>query len=468
MTVVGILFALACCVVVATGMLIAFALLRRRQREKGFEAIDELRRHALPIISSLAAGTLDYRNAFQALSESTHGPEQAFLVEHLLFGGSHPTPISTQTLRRLAMDFGLVKLWEQGLRGHFEAGSWREALSHPEVALEGVRPLNFLLRARSAERLGLVRHQPSWHLLVEALDDPHPDVCSAAARALGAIAEPQSFSALVERLQAVVLKSSTGLSFRVVKAALVGFPLEQAGGLAESLKHSHPHVRFLATDVIREMVETQARRERDFLLRAENFAPELSELFLTSLAFDANPDVRARAAPVIARLDDPRAVLGLVALLGDFQWFVRLHAVRASAQQRLARLVEPVAHRLTDPNWRVREAAVRTLLSFGSAGARRLVGHFLATQDRYSLEQIAEELQRTGLPPALLAEYGYDGDRRLAQLVERLIGMGKSSCALALLQSGADHGVGEKLLEDFSHPTRSQARPVAKGAAAGG
>ncbi len=225
---------------------------------------------------------------------------------------------------------------------------------------------------------------------------------------------------------------------RHIKAALVGFPLRQARELALSLKHPHPRVRFLAADVVREMVECAAGAAGGLVLRREDFAPELAELFLTGLVFDENPDVRARAAPVIAHLDDPRTALPLVMLLDDAQWVVRLYAVRALAQRRFVALAEHVTRRLTDANWRVREAAVRTLLSFGPASVERLLGHFVTTQDRYSLEQIAEELQRAGLLPVLLSEYGHQGDGRKTQVIERLIGMGKSNL-LAVLESGADH-----------------------------
>jgi HEAT repeat protein len=97
---------------------------------------------------------------------------------------------------------------------------------------------------------------------------------------------------------------------------------------------------------------------------------------------------------VIARLDDPRVVLRLVALLDDPVWFVRLHAVRALAHRRAVTLAEHVTRQLTDANWRVRAAAVRTPLSFGPVGDKQVVEHFFATEDRSSSEQIAEELQR--------------------------------------------------------------------------
>ncbi len=441
-TAIEILFAITLCTLLATGTLIAFALVRRTQRDKHFREIDEVRRLSFPIISSLAARTLDYQPALQALREIlAFRPDQALIVERVLFGGKSPATVPIPVLRQLAVDFGLVELWERRLLGGFEPMTLRQAVSYPESALERIRPLSFLLRARSAERFGLIRHAPSWQALVRALDDPHPDVRGAAARALGAIAEPQSFPALVERLEAVVLTPSAGLSVRHIKAALVGFPLRHSRELAGSLEHTHPRVRFLAADVVREMVARGAGAEEGLVLRREDFAPELAELFLTRLVLDDNPDVRARVASVIARLDDPRAALRLVLLLDDAQWFVRLHAVRALAQRRLVTLAEHVTRPLTDANWRVREAAVRTLLSFGPSGVERLVGHFHTTQDRYSLEQIGEELQRPNLLPVLLGEYCRDGDGRKAQVVERLIGMGKSNRLRTALDRGGDHSL---------------------------
>jgi HEAT repeat protein len=273
------------------------------------------------------------------------------------------------------------------------------------------------------------------------LEGVHPQVRSAAAFALGAIAEPQSFPALVERLQNIALTPSAGLSLPHIKAALACFPLRQASELVKLLKHPHPRVRYLAADVVREMVvrpPCAGGAEELELLKPEDVAPELGELFLTRLVFDDNPDVRARTAPVIACLDDPRAVWQLVALLNDVQWFVRLHAVRALAQPRFGTLAEHLSRRLTDVNWRVREAVVRSLLSFGPAGAERLLQHFLTTQDRYSLQQIAEELQR-GLRSVRPGQDGVWGKR---QVMERLIILGKASYSPSRVDSGADESLG--------------------------
>jgi HEAT repeat protein len=366
----------------------------------------------------------------------------------VLFGQKNQAMISLPVLQLLAVDLGLVEFWEQHLGGRSAPGN--SAFSRSGSALERIGPLGFLLRARSAERLGLIRHRPSWCVLVRALDDPHPDVRSAALRALGAIAEPQSFAALAERLQAEALAPSGILSVPELKGALVCFPLSETRELAPLLEHPHPRVRVLAAEVVREMVAPRSGVEEDLPLRPEDLAPELAELFLTRLALDENPDVRARAATVIARLADPRAGLRLGMLLEDAEWFVRLHAVRAVAQRRFIKLARNVTEHLTDANWRVREAAVRTLLSFGLAGAERLREHFLTTQDPYSLEQIVEELQRHGLLPLLLDDFGHDSDARKTRVIERLIRMGKNSSLLTVLDGATDHRPYEPLLEELA------------------
>jgi len=165
------------CTLLAVGTLIALALVRRKQRAKRFREVDELRRLSFPIISSLAAGTLDYEPALQVLSEIfPSGPDRAQVVERVLFGGVNPASISMPVLRRLALDFGLVELWERRLLCCTNPVSWRQAVSHPENTLGRIRTLRILPRAQSAERLGLIGHAPSWRLLVRALEDPHPEV----------------------------------------------------------------------------------------------------------------------------------------------------------------------------------------------------------------------------------------------------------------------------------------------------
>lgn len=439
-------------VLLGIGALVATAIARRQRRERYFQRIDELRQRYSPVISAILTQKIEYERGREVL-RGISGFDRDSVLEQLCLERK-PTLEQVPILRRLCEDLGLVKLWHERLMGKVSASSFREAVARPEGFLERVGRLRFLIRAKSADNLGIVQHRPSWPLLVKALEDPHLDVQAVAVRSLATIQEPESFPPLVERLHAVVLKpGTTRISLRSAKTALVSFPLNQAAGLVGSLAHSHRRIRFLATDIIREMVERLAAWEEDFVLESKVFAEELAGLFLTQLCFDENPDVRARAAPVVAYLPDPRATPVLLTLLEDSQWFVRLHAVRALAKRKFLPQAPHIARRLTDAQWMVREAAGRTLLVFGRVGIEQLVNHFLATEDRYSREQIVDEMQRAGLIPGLLTEYATQRGGREDKVIEQLVSMGKTSYMVALLHHSSDRILRRKFLENFGrHP----------------
>jgi HEAT repeat protein len=438
-------------VLLGTGALMVATIARRQRRDKYFQRIDDLRQRYSPVITSLLAQKLEYERGLAVL-KGISGRDRIFVLEQLCLE-KRPTLDQVPILRRLCEDLGLVKVWQQRLSGRLDASTIREALGRPGGLLERVGRLHFLVRAKAADNLGIIQHRVSWPLLVKALDDPHPDVQAVAVRSLAAIQEPDSFAPLVARLHAVVLKPSSTLSLRAIKTALVSFPLKQTVGLIPSLNYSHRRIRFLATDIIREIVERHAAWEEEFVLDVKVFPPELSDVFLNQLCFDENPDVRARAAPVISHLEDPRATPVLLTLLEDTQWFVRLHAVRALAKRKYLSQALQVAQRLTDLHWMVREAAARTLLVFGRAGSDHLASHFLRTEDRYSREQIADEMQRAGLIPSLLAQYGSGEDGAEGQVIEQFAQMGKTSYLISVLQSSSERDLRKKFLQGFGrHP----------------
>ncbi len=432
-------------VMVLTFGFVAGAIGRRRRRERYFEKLDELRHQVAPLIAGIVEQTADYPKAFALLQELSAKSDAAMFeqlcVERL------PPPDKLPVLAKLCEDLGLVKRWQAHVGGLLEKRG---------IVGLFVRVFRFgyLERARAAESLVAIRHRASWPLLVKALSDPHPDVREVALRGLGTLAEPESFPALAERLQTVILKPDTpGLAFRTVKAAIVNFPLSMAAELIPTLKHQHRRIRFLTTDVIREMVEKAAASEYGFTLNERNFSAELLELFLNNLSYDENADVRARAAPVIAYFRDIRAVPVLLSLLEDPEWFVRLHTVRALAKPKFETQLPEIARRLADPRWMVREAAVRTLQSFGAEGTATLYDYFLSSEDRYSREQIADEWQRAGLIPGLLAQYAGGRDGREHRVLEQLAHKGKTSYVVGLLLGTAEPGVRKKFLEDFGrHP----------------
>jgi HEAT repeat protein len=434
-------------VLLGTGALVALAIGRRQRRERYFERLDDLRQRYGPVISALFSRKIEYERGLEAL-KGIVGLDRLYFLEQLMFERT-PTAAQVPVARQLSEDLGLIKAWQSHLAGHFDVASLRDALARPEGVLQRVGRLNFILKAKSAENLGVIRHQPSWPLLVKALNDPHPDVQSVAARSLAAIGETESFPALLARLQDIVTRPSSKISLRSVKSVLVSFPLKEAQRLMPSLQHEHPRVRFMAVDIIREMTEREAALDEDFVLNAGMCGPELGEILLTHCCFDDNADVRARSAPIISYLSDVRATPVLLTLLDDPQWFVRLHTVRSLAKRKFLSQAESISRRLTDAHWLVREAAAQTLLVFGRAGVDQLADHMLSTQDRYSREQIADEMQRTGLIPTLLTQYSTSTDKREAQVFGQLADLGKTSYLLSTLISSSDRNLRKKFLADF-------------------
>ena len=450
-----IVFALFLLALLGNLILIGIVFLRRRRREQFFKRIDALRERYSPVLAGVLCGRIAYPAGLEQL-RGISGADRLFILERLCLE-KKPTPAEEPVLRRLCEDLGLVKIWQQRLMGQIDQASLRDALVSQQGLLRRVKFLHFLIRSKSAENLGLIHHEASWPLLVKALEDANPDVQVVAVRSLGAIQHPGSFLPLVEQLHKAVLESAPILSVRTLKSALVSFPLLSARELQASLRHPNPRIRFLATDVIREIVEREAGNNPDFRLDRRNLSDEMVETFLKDLPFDANPDVRARSAPVIAYLADQRAAFTLFTLLEDSAWFVRLHAVRSLAKRRFLPYTGRFSAALTDTNWRVRETAVRTLRGFGPPGLELLTAHFLATSDRYSREQVADEFQRAGLIPELLTRCVETGNGRETAVLKNLAEMGKTSYMISVLAIGKGKGeLRKKFLQQFGRSSDPQ------------
>lgn len=443
-----VVFAIVLVIVFGTAALVALAIARRQRREKYFQRIDEMRQRFSPVISEIINQKTEFEKGFDALNKGITGLDRVYILEQLLLE-KPPRPAQIPLLRRLCEDLGLVEIWQRRLAGKFDVGTLHDALSRPEGIVQRIGRLGFLVRATSAEYLRIVQHKASWPLLVTALNDRHPDVQSVAARALAAIEEPKSFPALVERFHKMILRPTGKMSLRTIKSALVCFPLNQCSALLPSLTHTHPRIRFLSVDIIREMVERKESQDEDFILDSRLFPTVMADLFLTKLCFDNNADVRARSARIIANLADGRATPVLLTLLEDSEWFVRLHTVRALAKRKFLPQADRVAAHLTDSHWMVREASAKTLLVFGRVGINQLEEHFLQTQDGYSREQIADEMQRTGFIPSLLAQYGVESESRDARVLKLLATMGKTSYLVAVLRGHSDLNLRKKFLAEF-------------------
>jgi HEAT repeat protein len=417
------MLALTLCALIA--LLAGFALVRRALHSLG-SGRGNTRRTLLAGIESILAGSVDYETGLHCLREYLEDARR-LVIERL---AADTRPERTAILNRLCSDLGLVSRWRSQLERPYTwtlSTLFRQGLQ----PVERIPGLRFVARAEAAENLGLVRDAASWRLLAAALDDPHLAVRSVAARALARIQEPAGFRALARKLQSVVLCDSRALSVRSLWMALASFPLAHAADLLGMLKHPHPRVRFLGADAIATMVKRAGSRTSPQVSIPESIA----EIFLQRLVVDRSPDVRARAADVIGRVDDLWAAPALVLLLEDREWFVRLHATRALANHASGP-IEALNRRLTDSNWRVREAAVQTLAGRGREGMRFLLAHFLKTQDRYSREQVAEQIERRGLIPSVLKAFGDPGATIETRFIKGVVRMGRTAALTAALQDG--------------------------------
>jgi hypothetical protein len=219
------------------------------------------------------------------------------LLEPLLLKCCSAPPLAT-ALQELCLELGLIDVWQRRILGQFVRVSFGQALSSPDGLFHFFPRLRFLLRARSARNLGLLCHQASWPILAMALDDPHPDVQQVALRSLAALREPQSFPALLDRMDKAVMQNHSPLSLHSLKAAMAKFPLSQALQLLPALRHPHPRARSAAVEILLEMAKREPAGDRAFFQYKSVFDHELA-----TLASDADPEVRAVTAELIAILD---------------------------------------------------------------------------------------------------------------------------------------------------------------------
>jgi HEAT repeat protein len=192
--------------------------------------------------------------------------------------------------------------------------------------------------------------------------------------------------------------------------------------LLPSLRHEDRRLRAQAIAILRMMVCRETECQPNLTLTQELLAPELVELLLTELATDSSADVRASSAEVIVYLADARVKSVMRKLIADGQWFVRLRAIRALSRLRHASASLPLDVRkcLYDPDCRVRETAIHTLIAFGHEGKRHLYEHFLAAADRTVRQQIVEAIEHTGLMSGLVEEYSAGIKGAGALMIEHL------------------------------------------------
>jgi HEAT repeat protein len=367
------------------------------------------------------------------------------LLEPLLIKCGSAAPLA-EALRELCLELGLVDAWQRRLLGQVVPVSFAEALGRPEGILHYFSALRFVLRARSARNLGLLGHRESWPVLARALDDSHPDVQQVALRSLARLGEPQSFPAILERLDKTLTENRPGLSLHALKSAMVRFPISQAMQLLPALRHPHPRLRLAAGEILREMIKSDAAGKQALFQYRALFDRELA-----ALAFDADSEVRAIAGELIAQFAVALPSADLCRRLEDPQWSVRLGALETVVQQPAAFGPDELKTLLCDPHRMVRQAAVRALLAHGPTGVSKLYELFLETNDEALMEQIIQELEASGMVESLLENFGSAPESLETRVVERLVVLRAGHYLQAEVGGGGRHLL-RVLLEKSARP----------------
>jgi HEAT repeat protein len=214
---------------------------------------------------------------------------------------------------------------------------------------------NAVRRARAAAFLGNVGDEDSVQALCEALHDAHPDVRSAAARALGNVGRPEAAAALLGTLGAERGSPDAVQAGTIVSALLSLGPTAAPAALAAARSASATRQAMA--------IETLG------LLGHVPAAGVLIGLLATEQA--GGMEVRTRSARALGRIGSPQAVPVLAEILGgDHPWPLRAVSAKALGEIGAASAVEALYPLLNDPEAVVVVNVARALASTAEGRAR--------------------------------------------------------------------------------------------------
>lgn len=396
-----------------------FLLLRRRRRDRYFAAKDVARKRYTHPLESYLAGGMELVEVLRRLAPMKTAAEWDAVVELTALSLAAPAGARRS---RLLWRTGHVQRWAEKAFGRRRGRelvqaafaprphrATRTAASPSWMRKFSSQRLFSVPRALALHELGQLAPEHANVFLAEALLDPAVVVRRLAVESMGENRSPQAIPLLLEELRRAV-EEGNDVSLRTIKSALVRYSVGDMEAFLPFFRHATQRMRFFVMDTLREIC---TRTGGGTLLGAEAFSAKMRQVVQEGCSDDF-ADVRARAAGVVRQFRDAQAVRALHALLRDENEFVRLHAVRACAHLFYRSLLPELMLRLVDERWRVREAAVRTLIALAPQGLEQLYQFFASSNDRYACEQIAEELECQGLIRAVVETLA--SGRRATQL----------------------------------------------------
>jgi HEAT repeat protein len=278
-------------------------------------------------------------------------------------------------------------------------------------------------RMRTLVMLGRMRSPEAIPALAEGLDDANEQTAVAAARGLGRYGMPEAAEPILERLELGRLR----LPANVLQSALYHCCRERPSMLLHAIQSSDDELRPVLARVLSEVASAELGED------------------LVLLASDPLPEVRASAARAMAGARPRLALTALQQLAADSEWFVRLRAVVALGMLQDPRAIPVLLETLCDRNRYVRlrsAAALSRLEGF----EEEILDRAIHTRDRYALQALVGEMQRSGALLAILDRLANPQGRESARRI-----------LLAAVRAGAHRLLLDAILHHASWRVRTQA-----------
>jgi HEAT repeat protein len=348
--------------VAGIALLLGFILLRRVIRSRHFKRVNRRTQEIRESWDQIVSGEIPSESWF---SDRLDQP----IVEGLLLDRlERAAPQEPQRLQERIRSSGLL---DKRIREVRRFRSWR--------------------RRQAILALGRMRVAESIPALKDALHDADEATVVDTVRGLGRVGSPEAAKPILDRLARGPLKCPP----QTIQSALLNCFQEHGSLLLAEFKRQHESLRPILARVLAEAAD-------------ENLEGDLWDL-----VSDPSPEVRASSARVLAAARPPYALTALSKLAADQAWFVRLRAIVALGKLKGCRAIPWLIKGLCDPNRYVRLRAAAALTNF-EGEEENIFSLARQTEDRYALQALVSEMQRSGRISALVNALADPEERPLA------------------------------------------------------